>query len=105
MPTWGIITAIGVLTYGLRLAFLTGRRAGLLPPVVEHTLRFVPVAVLSALIFPALLQPAGVLDLSPGNVRLVAGLLAALVAWRSRNALLTVAAGTALLWILQAVLR
>jgi len=44
-----------------------------------------------------------VLDLSLGNFRLLAGLVGALVAWRTRNVLLTLAAGMLALWGLQAL--
>ena len=74
-------------------------------PLISRGLRFVPPAVLSAIILPELVQPAGQLNLSLGNVRLLAGLLAMLVAWRTRNVLLTVGAGMVGLWILQSVLR
>ncbi len=59
---------------------------------------------LSAIIFPALLMPEGTLDISLENARLLAGIAAALVAWKSKNTLLSIAAGMALLWILQSVL-
>ncbi len=105
MSLWLTILAIGAATYGLRVAFLARGTPGTLSPLVQEMLRFVPVAVLSALIFPALLQPASALDISTGNPRLFAGLLAGLVAWRTKNALVTVGAGLATLWVLQAVLR
>jgi branched-subunit amino acid transport protein len=41
---------------------------------------------------------------SLGNTRLVAGALAALVAWRTKNVLLTIGVGMAALWILQAAM-
>ena len=62
-----------------------------------------PPAVLGALIVPALLAPAGALDLSLANARLLAGLLAVAVAWRTRNALLTMVAGMGALLLLQAL--
>jgi branched-subunit amino acid transport protein len=52
------------------------------------------------MILPDLVRPAGGVDLSPGNHRLIAGLLAALVAWRTRNTWLTIATGLAALWML-----
>ena len=64
-------------------------------------LRFVPIAALTALIWPDLLMPAGALDLSPANPRLLAGLIAALVAWRSQNIFLTIGVGMLALWGLQ----
>jgi branched-subunit amino acid transport protein len=105
MTLWLGVVAIGVATYGLRVAFLVSRREGTVHPVLQEALRFVPVAVLSALILPALLLPAGAFDLSAGNARLIAGILAAVVAWRTGSAVITVSAGMGALWILQAVLR
>ena len=105
MAVWGVIAAIGLLTFALRASFLAGGRAGTLSPMTARTLRYVPVAVLAALIFPALLQPTGPLDLSAGNVRLLAGVTAGVIGWRSGNALVTVAAGIIAFWVLQAVLR
>ena len=67
-------------------------------------LRLVPPAVLSAIIFPELLRPNGALDISFGNPRLLAGIIAALVAWHTKNALLTIGVGMAALWVLQAVI-
>ena len=40
-----------------------------------------------------------------GNLRLPAGLLAALVAWRTRNVLLTITAGMVALWLMQWLVR
>jgi branched-subunit amino acid transport protein len=99
-----IILGMGIVTYAIRLSLvaLLGRIE--VPPLVRRALRFVPPAVLSALILPELLLPGGVLDLSLGNARLLAGTLAALVAWRSRNALLAIGIGMVALWILQAAL-
>ena len=101
MTLWWIILGMGLVTFAVRLSFiiLCGRVS--MPPLLQRALRFVPPAVLSALIFPELLRPGGTLDISPGNARLIAGVLAALVAWRTRNVMLTIAVGMAALWILQ----
>ena len=53
----------------------------------------------------SLLRPNGPLDISLSNVRLLAGLAATLVAWRTKNVLLTIGVGMAALWILQALIR
>ena len=105
MTLWITIIAMGVVTYGLRLSLiaLLGRFEVL--PLISRGLRFVPPAVLSAIILPELVEPGGKLNVSLGNVRLLAGLLAMLVAWRSRNVLLTVGAGMVGLWVLQSLLR
>ena len=75
-----------------------------MPEWLRRALKYVPAAVLAALVFPALTHPAGVLDISLNNLRLLAGLGGALVAWKTRNVLWTLVTGMALLWILQALL-
>jgi len=101
--SWLLFLAIGLGTYLLRCSFiyLFGRvdMSGWL----QRALKYVPAAVLAALVFPALTHPAGVLDLSLGNARLLAGIAGALVAWRTRNVLLTILTGMGLVWLLQAL--
>jgi branched-subunit amino acid transport protein len=104
-PTlWLTILAMGAVTFAVRLSLIGafGRRE--LPPFLQRALRYVPPAVLSAIIAPELLRPGGTLNLSPLNPRLLAGVLAALVAWRTKNVVVTIAVGMAALWLLQAVL-
>ncbi len=101
---WLAILIIGACTFAIRLSFilLLGNRK--IPPLAERSLRLVPPAVLSAIIFPEVLRPGGSLGLTLGNPRLIAGLLAALVAWRTKNIFLTIGVGMATLLILQAIL-
>ncbi|HLF02426.1 MAG TPA: AzlD domain-containing protein [Anaerolineales bacterium] len=103
MTLWLTIIAAGLLTFAIRLSFIVvfGQRP--IPGMVRRALRFVPAAVLTAIIFPELLMPGKQFDLSLGNARLLAGLLAAVVAWRTRNVLLTIVAGMGALWVLQAL--
>jgi branched-subunit amino acid transport protein len=102
---WLTMLIIGVLTYAIRLSFiqlLGGWRA---PELVQRALRFVPAAVLSAIIFPELLVRDGKLFLSPANPRLIAGILAALIAWRTKNVLFTIGVGMAVLLVLQQLVK
>ena len=103
MMAWLIIFGMGIVTYAIRLSLivLLGRLD--VPPLVQRALRFVPPAVLSAIVFPEVLSPGGALDISFGNDRLIAGVLAAGVAWRTRNVFLSIAVGMVALWILSAV--
>lgn len=100
MRLWLIILVIGVITYAIRLSFILLTERMTLPPLALRILRFVPVAVLTAIIAPALVFPTGTLDLSPGNARLIAGIVAVGVAWRTRNIALTLVAGMGSLWLL-----
>ena len=102
MTTWLVILGMGLVTYAIRLSLIALLGRMQVPPLVQRGLRFVPPAVLSAIIFPELLRPSGALDVSLNNLRLLAGILAALVAWRTKNVLLTIAVGMAAMWILMA---
>ena len=96
-----ILAGMGTFLERFSFIFLLGRIK--MPEGLRRALRFVPASVLAALVFPALTHPNGTLDLSFGNFRLFAGLVGALVAWRTRNVLLTLSAGMLALWILQLV--
>ena len=100
MNIWLVMVIAGLLTYGIRLSFivLIGERP--IPPLARRALRFVPPAVLTAIIIPEVFMAKGTLDFSVGNARLWAGLVAALVAWRTKNALYTILAGMLALWLL-----
>ena len=91
----------GALTFATRLSFIALLSHVEPPPLVRRALRLVPPAVLSAIILPELLVHDGAVDLAPGNARLVAGAIAAAIAWRTRNVPLTIVAGMASLWTLQ----
>ena len=68
-----------------------------------QTRSFVPAAVLTAFVVPLLIYENGAMQVSLGNERLLAGLVAALIAWRTRSVLFTLGGGMAMLWTLQAV--
>ena len=73
-----------------------------IPPFLGRALRFVPAAVLTAVVIPLLFYENGTLEVSLGNERLLAGLAAGLIAWRTRSVLFTLVGGMAALWTLQA---
>ena len=102
---WLTIIAMGLVTFAIRLSLIALLGRFEVPPLISRGLRFVPPAVLSAIALPELLQPGGQLNLSLGNARLLAGLIAVLMAWRTRNVLLTVGVGMLALWLLQSLLK
>lgn len=92
---WAAILLAGLGTYAIRASFLfLFERLGQIPPRVQTALGMVPPAVLSALVVPAVLAPEGSLVVL-GNERLLAGALAALVAWYTESILLTMVVGLA----------
>ena len=102
---WVTIIIVGLLTLGIRLSFIVFMDQMQVSSIVQQALRFVPVAVLSAIIAPALFLSSGSLNISFSNIRLIAGILAILVAWRTKNVLLTIFIGMACLLILQVLVR
>ena len=100
---WLLLLTMGLVTFAIRLSVIALSDKIELPVLVRRSLRFVPPAVLAAIIAPELLMREGVLDVSLSNARLLAGVLAALVAWRTKNVLLTIAVGMAALWLLQSL--
>lgn len=103
MNLWWIMLAGGLLTFGTRLSFILLLDRLTPPPWLYRGLRFVPTAVLTAIIVPELLVHSGKLEVSLSNERLLAGLVAGLVAWRTRSALLTILIGMLVLLALLAV--
>jgi branched-subunit amino acid transport protein len=98
---WFVIAGMGAITYALRLSMIVLLGRAQVSPAVLRGLRYVPAAVFSALIAPAMARPDGPLWLAPDNPYLLAGLLAAAVAWRSRSMVLTIVLGTAALWLVR----
>jgi branched-subunit amino acid transport protein len=98
---WLVMLIGGLITFGMRfsLIYLFGRFQ--VPETMRRALHYVPPAVLSAIVFPELLLRDGTLYLSLENFRLMAGLVAVLVAWFSKSTLITIIAGMIALLLLQ----
>ncbi|MGW8143380.1 MAG: AzlD domain-containing protein [Anaerolineales bacterium] len=105
MITWLTIIIAGILTYAIRLSFVIFYGKINMPDLVEQTLKFVPPAVLTAIFLPELLLDNGEPFISLGNARLLAGSLAIIVAWRTKNVTYTILIGMLALWIFQYLLR
>jgi len=101
MNIWLVMLLGGLITFGMRfsLIYLFGRFEA--PETMRRALHYVPPAVLSAIIFPELFLQDGMLNISLENTRLLAGLIAILVAWFSRNTLITIIIGILTLFLLQ----
>lgn len=101
MNIWLVIIIGGLITFGMRfsLIYLFGKVE--VPETMRKALHYVPPAVLSAIIFPELLIRDGALDISLSNTRMLAGMIAIITAWFSRNTLITILVGMATLFLLQ----
>lgn len=96
---WYSIILVGIFTFLTRLSFIILSDKIKLHPDVQRALRFVPIAVLTAIIIPELVQTndARILFIFP---RLFAGIFAILIAWRTRNIFLTIITGMLSLYLL-----
>ena len=101
MRIWLIIVATGLITFAMRLSFIYLHGKADFPGWFRHSLRYVPAAVLAAIVVPGLALSGDTLNVSYDNPRLLAGIIAAIVAWRSRSVLATILAGMGSLWLLQ----
>ncbi len=102
LTIWLLVFAVGAITYTARVSFIALFARRSMPPLLARALRHVPAAMLTAIVVPAIVFPTpGVLDLSPGNIKLIAAVVAAGVAWWRQSTVLTMAAGMAALWLLQ----
>ena len=97
------ILGMGLVTYLTRLAPIQLFTRLTIPLWLRQAMRYVPTAVLTAIIFTEVLLPGGSLDISIHNACLLSALLAVIIAWRTGNVLATIAVGMIALWILQAL--
>ena len=101
LTLWVVIVAVGGLTYLSRLSFIALFARWDMPPFVARALRFVPAAMLTAIVVPAVVLTGGAADPALAHDKLAAALFAALVAWRTRSPAVTMVAGMAALWLLR----
>ena len=96
---WLTIVLAGAGTFVARISFLGVAHRIADPPIaLQRILRMIPPAALAALVLPAFVRPGGQFDLT--QPRLVAGLVATVVAFWTNNVLVTLAVGMAVLIIL-----
>lgn len=99
-----LVAGMAAVTFIVRYPVLVLVSRIPMPDRVFRALRYVPPAVLAAIIAPALLMPDGeTIHIAPDNAYLLAGIAAGLLAWRTKNPLLTIVAGMALFLILRAL--
>lgn len=98
--TWLAVVIGGIGTFAMRAVFLVAAESFAdVPPFVRRLLRQIPPAALASIVAPALLRPEGRVDLT--SPELAAGLIAALVAWRTRSTALTLVVGMGILLALR----
>jgi len=103
LSLWVVIVVVGALNYLSRLSFIAFFARREMPPLLARALKFVPAAMLTALIVPMIVAPS----LGPAGEtvpRILAAVLAGLIALATRSEMATIVAGMAALWALKALL-
>jgi branched-subunit amino acid transport protein len=100
---WLVMVIGGAITFAIRfsLIYLLGEGRFEIPETMRRALHYVPPAALSALIFPELFLRNGEPAIAADNHRLLAGLVAVLMAWLSKNTLITILAGMIAFFLFQ----
>jgi branched-subunit amino acid transport protein len=102
---WMMTIGIALATFAIRFTPIALLSRLELPDWLKRALRYVPPAVMTAIITSALFFVSGAPTIAVDPPRLSAAAFAALVAWRTRSTLWTVVFGMLALWGLQALTR
>jgi branched-subunit amino acid transport protein len=100
---WLVMALLGLGTFAIRFSFLGGLGNRALPGWLVRALRYTSVAVLPALVAPAVLWPAATAG-QTDPARLSAAFATLAVGLISRNMLAAIAAGAAALYLVPVLL-
>lgn len=99
-----LIAGMALVTFGIRYFLLAFADRIELPDLLKDSLKFIAPAVLTAITVPAVLMPAGELDISLANPYLISGVLALIAGILSRNVLMTIFVGLLAFFLYQIIL-
>jgi branched-subunit amino acid transport protein len=104
MNIWIVLLILGILTFLIRFSFIAIFDKMEPPRSLQRALRFVPIAVLSAIISPEILFSNNQFMFTLINPKLIAALIASLVAYKTKNITWTIFSGMVSFWILRSIL-
>ena len=99
-----LIAGMALVTFATRYPVIAVLSKVPLPDPVFRALRYVPPAVLTAIILPAVLLQDSEMTLTYLNSSLVASLAAVIISWRTKNLLLTIVLGMLVFWGWRAII-
>ena len=67
LKLWVVIIAVGLLNYASRLSFIAFFARRTMPPALARALKFVPAAMLTALVMPMIVAPSAAGDIAGVN--------------------------------------
>jgi branched-subunit amino acid transport protein len=92
-----VIVAMGVVTYATRVGFFGFAQRFRLNPLLRRLLEYVPLSILAALIFPAVLAPSGRLASPVTNMYVWAAVITSAVLLISRRPWAAIILGVAVM--------
>lgn len=96
-----LILGMFLITFSIRFVMFAFAGKISFPDWLAKSLKFVPPAVLTAIIIPAVVMPNGVVEITFENNYLIAGLFAFVIALVTKNLLKTIGLGMTFFLILQ----
>jgi branched-subunit amino acid transport protein len=102
LKLWAVIFAVGALNYLSRLSFIAFFARRSMPPMLARALRYVPSAMLTALVLPMVVDPG--VAVAASMPKIVAAIIATAVAYFKLGTLWTLGVGMTAVWILQLLL-
>lgn len=99
-----LIAGMALVTFGIRYFLLAFADRIELPELLRDSLKFIAPAVLTAITVPAVLMPAGKIDVSLANPYLISGGLALVAGMYSKNVLVTIFFGLLAFFLYQFLL-
>ena len=96
-----MIVAVGLINYLSRLSFIAVFARRSMPPLLERALKYVPAAMLTALILPMIVADPSASGPMVFNPKVGAAIIAGVVAFFTRSSLWTLGTGLAALWLLK----
>src|SRR5690606_1083759 len=101
MDIWLLILGMAVITFAIRYSLFAWPNLRF-PPLVRQGLRYVPIAVLCAIVAPGMFMPDGqTLQVRLDNAYLLGGVVTIAIAALSRNLLATIAGGLLVFFLLR----
>lgn len=98
-----IILMMGLVTYLTRVAMLAYSNRVAMPQVIQRSLKYIPAAILSALIFPGVFTPQGRLSFSPANPYLLAAVVTTAIVILTKKPVLGIVLGIGAMILLRAL--
>ena len=103
MRFWIVIVIVGLLNYLSRLSFIAFFANRSMPPMLGLALKYVPAAMLTALVVPMIVTVPSMTQGLQIDARLPAAIVAVAVASRFRSTIATLVSGMGALWVLRAL--